>query len=261
MKKTVLITGAGTGFGKAASVALARRGHYVIATTETEEQATALRLEAPDLAVEKLDITTSDVGKAAEWDVDVLINNAGVGQTGPMADVPLSLVRQLFEVNIFGTIAITQVVLRKMVARKRGRIIMMSSLAGVMVLPTYGPLSMTRFATEALGQALRDEMAPQGIDVTIINPAPYETGFVEHLQDSMNEWYNSESLTAPSKKKFEVVRNLVLGSMKDSSEVVEVLVNLTEAEETVINNFVPEGSGDEDIRRQLLIQHAYTHPG
>ena len=84
---------------------MAARGHQVIATTETEAQAAALRAEAPQLTVEKLDITSSDVGKAADWDIDVLINNAGAGQTGPMADVPLDRVRHLFEVNVFGTLA------------------------------------------------------------------------------------------------------------------------------------------------------------
>ena len=108
MTKTVLITGAGSGFGKGAALALAERGHKVIATTETEAQAEALRSDAPQLTVEKLDITSSDVAKAAGWDIDVLINNAGAGQTGPMADVPLDRVRHLFEVNVFGTLAITQ---------------------------------------------------------------------------------------------------------------------------------------------------------
>ena len=87
--KTVLITGAGSGFGKGAALALAERGHAVIATTETDAQAAALRTEAPQLQVETIDITNrDDVAKAAAWNVDVLLNNAGAGQTGPMADVP-----------------------------------------------------------------------------------------------------------------------------------------------------------------------------
>ena len=133
MTKTVMITGSGSGFGKGASLALAERGHRVIATTETEAQAAELRVEAPQLTVEKLDITSSDVGKAAEWDIDVLINNAGAGQTGPMADVPLDRVRHLFEVNVFGTLAVTQQVLPRMVAKGAGRVIIVSSIAGVIV--------------------------------------------------------------------------------------------------------------------------------
>src|SRR3954463_7119897 len=126
MTKTVLITGAGSGFGKGASLALAERGHTVIATTETEEQAEALRAEAPQVTVEKVDITSDDVAKAAEWDIDVLINNAGAGQTGPMADVPIDRVRHLFEVNVFGTLAITQQVIPRMLTKGAGRIIIVS---------------------------------------------------------------------------------------------------------------------------------------
>src|SRR3954449_9879177 len=133
--KSVMITGAGSGFGKGASLALAERGHTVIATTETEEQAAALRAEAPQLTVEKVDITTSDVAKAADWDIDVLINNAGAGQTGPMADVPIDRVRRLFDVNVFGTLAITQRVLPRMVKKGSGPIIIVSSIAGVMSAP------------------------------------------------------------------------------------------------------------------------------
>jgi NAD(P)-dependent dehydrogenase (short-subunit alcohol dehydrogenase family) len=141
--KTVLITGAGSGFGKGAAVALAERGHKVIATTETESQAEALRGEVPQLTVEKVDITSSDVAKAADWDIDVLINNAGAGQTGPMADVPLDRVRHLFEVNVFGTLAITQSVLPRLIAKGAGRIIIVSSIAGVVSGPAFGPYSMT----------------------------------------------------------------------------------------------------------------------
>ena len=83
MQKSILITGAGSGFGKGTAIELAKKGHRVIATTETVEQADALRNEAPQLQVEKLDITSSDdIAKATKFEVDVLINNAGAGQTG-----------------------------------------------------------------------------------------------------------------------------------------------------------------------------------
>ena len=118
MGKRVMITGAGSGFGRGAALALAARGHDVIATTETAEQAAALRDEAPGLCVEKVDITDpSDVARVRDWEIDVLINNAGMGATGPMADVPMDLVRRIFEVNVFGTLAVSQAVIPGMAAQ------------------------------------------------------------------------------------------------------------------------------------------------
>lgn len=241
MTKTVLITGAGSGFGQGASVALAARGHRVIATTETEEQATALRAAAPELTVEKLDITTSDVDHARAWDIDVLINNAGAGQTGPMADVPIDRVRHLFEVNVFGTLAMTQAVVPGMLAMGSGRIVIVSSIAGVMSGPAFGPYSMTKHALEAMGKAMRAELAGQGIDVTLLNPGPYLTGFNDRMADSMWEWFGDDSLNAPSTPLFQMMREMVTGAQMDPAEVVTRMVELTEADETTENNFVPPG--------------------
>ena len=239
MTKTVMITGAGSGFGKGASVALAARGHHVIATTETEDQAKALRAEVPELTVEKLDITSSDVGKAADWDLDVLINNAGAGQTGPLADVPIDRVRRLFEVNVFGTLAVTQSVLPRMVAKGSGRIIIVSSIAGVVSGPAFGPYSMTKHALEAMGKTMRAELAGQGIDVTLLNPGPYLTGFNDRMADSMWEWFGDESLSAPATPLFQMMREMVTNGQMDPAEVVTRMVELTEAETTTENNFVP----------------------
>ena len=237
--KSVLITGAGSGFGRGASLALAARGHSVIATTETDAQAKELAAEAPQLTVEKLDITTSDVDKARAWDVDVLINNAGAGQTGPIADVPIDRVRHLFDVNVFGTLAVTQAVLPRMIEKGAGRVIIVSSIAGVMSGPSFGPYSMTKHALEAMGKAARAELAPQGVDVTLINPGPYLTGFNDRMADSMWEWFGAGSLNAPATPMFEMMRDLVTGNQMDPAEVVARLMELTEAETTTENNFVP----------------------
>ncbi|MTA71190.1 MAG: SDR family NAD(P)-dependent oxidoreductase, partial [Actinobacteria bacterium] len=190
MSKNILITGAGSGFGKGAAIALLERGHTVIATTETSEQASALQAEQPGLQVEKLDITnTADIARVSNWKIDVLINNAGYGQTGPMSDVPDDRLRKVFEVNVFGTVAITQAVLPAMAKQSSGRIIIMSSIAGKFAAPGFGPYAMTKHALEAMGKAMRAELAPQGIDVCLINPAPYNTGFNDRMADSMWEWF------------------------------------------------------------------------
>jgi NAD(P)-dependent dehydrogenase (short-subunit alcohol dehydrogenase family) len=246
MSKNVMITGAGSGFGRLSAVALAERGHHVIATTETDAQAEALRAEAPQLQVEKLDITTTDVEKVHAWSIDTLINNAGAGQTGPIADIPLERLRYLFEVNVFGTMNVTQAVLHDMVPRRQGRVIIMSSIAGVLSAPAFGPYSMTKHALEAMGKAMRGELAPLGIDVTLINPGPYLTGFNDRMADSMWEWFGDESLNGSEKDLFRVIGEFVTTGQRDPEEVANRLVELVEAETTTENNFVPP-----DIREQL----------
>jgi NAD(P)-dependent dehydrogenase (short-subunit alcohol dehydrogenase family) len=246
VSKSVLITGAGSGFGKLSALALLERGHHVIATTENEEQAATLHREAPGLVVEKLDITTSDIEQVSQWTIDVLINNAGAGETGPLADVALDRVRRLFEVNVFGTLRITQEVLKSMVQQRSGRIIIMSSIAGVVAAPSFGPYSMTKFSLEAMGKAMRSELAPLGVDVTLINPGPYLTGFNDRMADSMWEWFSDASLNAPQAELFHVVGDFVTTAQRDPQEVVERLVQLVEAESTEENNFVPP-----DIKAQL----------
>jgi short-subunit dehydrogenase len=249
VSKTVLITGAGSGFGKLAALALAERGHHVIATTETDEQATALAAEAPQLQVERIDITTSDVAKVLAWDIDVLINNAGAGETGPIADVPINRVRHLFEVNVFGTLSITQAVLKGMVAKKSGRVIIMSSIAGVLSAPAFGPYSMTKHALEAMGKSMRAELAPLGIDVTLINPGPYLTGFNDRMADSMWEWFGDQSLNGSEADLFRMIGDFVTTDQRDPADVAQRLVELTEADTTTENNFVPV-----DIRAQLGLE-------
>jgi short-subunit dehydrogenase len=212
----------------------------VIATTETEDQASALRKEAPHIEVIKLDITNAtDIAQVEKLKIDVLINNAGAGQTGPIADVPIDRVRHLFEINVFGTLAITQAVLPQMVARGSGRIIIMSSVAGVMSGPSFGPYSMTKHALEALGKALRAEIAGQGIDVTLINPGPYNTGFNDRMANSMWEWFDDKSVNAPAADLMRIVGSMVTTGQLDPIDVCNRLVELVEAERTTENNFMP----------------------
>src|SRR5689334_8868912 len=109
MPKTVLITGAGSGFGRGAAVQLAQRGHKVIAGVLDDQQARELAKAEPKLTVAKLDITAAkDIAKVGEWNLDVFIANAAIGQTGPLSLIPLERLRTVFEVNVFGTFAITQ---------------------------------------------------------------------------------------------------------------------------------------------------------
>ena len=160
MQKTILITGAGTGIGRDAAFALAARGHRVIATTFNEEQAVLLREECLQrgqaLQVFKLDITNAAEREMLRpLELDVLINNAALGDSGSLAEVAVERIRSLFEVNLFSTLALTQVALRGMIARERGTILFISSIAGRIPMPFLMPYSMSKFALSAAGAGLR----------------------------------------------------------------------------------------------------------
>ena len=98
---------------------------------------------------------------------------------------------------------------------------------------------MTKHALEAMGKAMRAELAGQGIDVTLLNPGPYLTGFNDRMADSMWEWFGEGSLSAPATPLFQMMRDFVTNGQMDPAEVVAKMVELTEAATTNENNFVP----------------------
>ncbi|MEY4371884.1 MAG: hypothetical protein RL219_653 [Actinomycetota bacterium] len=240
MQRTVLITGAGSGFGKGAAIELARRGHRVIATTETQAQADALAAEQPGLTVMKLDVTNAaDIAKVPDLQVDVLINNAGLGVLGPMASVPMERVRASFEVNVFGMVAMSQAVIPGMKARGWGRIINVSSIAGVFASAQGSPYCMTKHAVEAFTKSLRAELAPLGIDVTKVNPGPYNTGFNDRMVNAVPTYIDADDQAAKEMHQF--VSAAILTGQLDPAEVSKALADLTEAETTPAELFLPEG--------------------
>ncbi|MEL7207934.1 MAG: SDR family NAD(P)-dependent oxidoreductase [Actinomycetota bacterium] len=240
MAKTVVITGAGSGFGKGAAVELAARGHRVVATTETTEQAESLAAEHRELTAMKLDVTDpADVARVAEIDPDVLINNAGLGVMAPLPTVPLDRLKAGFDVNVFGMVAMSQAVIPGMKEKGAGRIINMSSIAGVLSGPMTAPYAMTKHAVEAFTTALRDELAPYGIDVTKLNPGPYATGFNDTMVDGIAAHIEEGDVPAAEAEAF--VRAIVLTGQSDPDEVVQAMADLTEADETPLETFLPDG--------------------
>lgn len=240
MTKRVLITGAGSGFGKGAAIELAQRGHTVFATTETTEQADALGAEQAGLTAMKLDVTDAgDVAKAGDLDLDVLINNAGFGLMSPLTTVPLDRLRKGFEVNVFGMVAMSQAVIPTMKAKGSGRIINLSSIAGIFSGPMTAPYAMTKHSVEALTRALREELAPHGIDVCKLNPGPYNTGFNDFMVEGIAEHLDDDD--APAHEQEATVRALVLEGQLDPDEIVQAMADLTEADETPLETFLPEG--------------------
>jgi short-subunit dehydrogenase len=203
MAKRILVTGAATGFGRGTALGLAKRGHTVIAGVQIAPQVTELMKTADEagvqLKIQVLDITDEGDRQAAfANEVDVLINNAGVMQTGPVAEIPMENVRRNFETNVFGTLALTQGFARQMVKRGSGKIVMVTSMGGLITVPFAGVYCATKHALEALAEALKAELAGTGVEVCTANPGVYGTGFNDRGAETMMRWFDmSTSLTKP----------------------------------------------------------------
>jgi NAD(P)-dependent dehydrogenase (short-subunit alcohol dehydrogenase family) len=205
--KTVLITGGTYGFGKATAVLLAGQGYRVIATGRNAERRAQLEALARE---RKLPLTTVEMdvredasverglaGVRAELGpIDVLINNAGVGYYAVMEEIRMEDLRQQFETNFFGAVRLIQRVLPEMRARRGGRIINMSSIAGKYAFPLFGPYSASKFALEAMSDALRMEVRPFGIHVVLIEPGFIPTGFQTTAREMSSEYVKNVERSA-----------------------------------------------------------------
>lgn len=239
-KLTVLVTGAGSGLGRGTALRLAARGHHVVAGTMTRQEATSLKEAHPAIDPLKLDVTVEeDRRQVSALEMDVLVNNAGLGQAGPLRSIPLQLMRRVFEVNVFGTLAMTQTVIPGMLRRGKGRILVMSSVAGVLAGPFTGPYSMTKHALQAMASALRHELAPAGIDVALINPGPFDTGFNDRMVTDSLSWFDPDAARPEERRLLEETRERITGAQLDPDEAIEAIVGLVEAPSTELVNFVP----------------------
>jgi short-subunit dehydrogenase len=240
MPRTVLITGAGSGFGRMAASLLASRGHKVIATVLNEAQKAELAKAEPKLTVAKLDITDAkDVASIDGYDFDTFIANAAIGQTGPLSLIPLQRLRAIFEVNVFATFTITQRVAQAMRRKRAGRIIIMSSIGGVRAGVGSGPYTMTKHAIQAFGTALRAELKMFGVDVCTINPGPYATGFNDRMAMNPGDWFDPKKAAPEDVAVMEqLVQRITVGQL-DPVDVAKRYVELVEAETTELVNFVP----------------------
>jgi NAD(P)-dependent dehydrogenase (short-subunit alcohol dehydrogenase family) len=212
-QQTVLITGATDGLGRAAALLLAQKGYRVFAAgRSTEKRAELDRLAASGkLPLESLELDVCDensVSRALQQvlqkagNLDVLINNAGVGLMAVAEELKLEDLRRIYETNIFGLLRMTQAVLPHMRARKSGRILMLSSVAGILTPPTYGAYSSSKHAVEALSNALRLELYPFNIEVILIEPGYIMTNF-QQTAKGLAESYIEGSAASPYSKIYE----------------------------------------------------------
>ena len=193
MKKVILVTGASSGLGLACANALFAKGHAVYGTSRN-----ITRIKDSSFNAIELDVTDdASVNEAikkimeAEGRIDVLINNAGHGITGPLYSTPVEAAKKQFEVNFFGVVRVSSAVLPAMIERKQGLVINISSLAGLFGLPYQGLYSASKFAIEGYSESLRMELKNTGVKVTVVNPGDFKTDFTgnrEKLPFTLNNF-------------------------------------------------------------------------
>jgi NAD(P)-dependent dehydrogenase (short-subunit alcohol dehydrogenase family) len=208
--QTGLITGATDGLGKAAALLLAKRGYRVFAAGRSAEKRVQLDALAKEkkLPLETLNMDVCDDGSVQKavaavhqkaGAIDVLINNAGLVYVGAVEDLRLEDWRRQFETNFFGVIRVTQAVLPKMRERRKGRILMMSSVSGFVTPPTQGAYSASKHAVEALANALRHELYPYGIETVLIEPGYIVTN-IQQTALELAQSYQEEFKSGPYAK-------------------------------------------------------------
>jgi NAD(P)-dependent dehydrogenase (short-subunit alcohol dehydrogenase family) len=265
MSKRVLITGAGSGFGEGAAIGLAQAGHDVIATTQIYPQVTALRNRAVELGlanlrVQKLDVLDPyDVAAALENDIDVLFSNAGIGEAGPVSEIPVELLRRNFETNVFAPLSLVQKFVRKWIDDGRpGKVVFTSSMGGLFTPAGFGPYVSTKHALEALAEALEGELRPFNIKVQTVNPGAYLTGFNETMTETAFRWLDDSrnfNKRADVQAGFDALIGVPDGRL-DPQEMIDAMIEVVSNDNGKFRNVVPKAV--EDMLKESQAA-AWTH--
>ena len=199
--KTVLITGCSSGIGRASALAFREEDWTVYATARNPADIESLGDRGCELAT--LDVTKDDdvdrvVDRVLDEQgrIDSLVNNAGYGLFGPVEDTSTDQLNQQLDVNVAGPHRLMKAVLPHMRREEDGTIINVSSLAGRVSFPGGGPYCGSKFALEAMSDALRSEVEPHGIDVVLIEPGPVESEFRNRAQSEVEETDRSNAYDA-----------------------------------------------------------------
>ncbi len=249
MTKSVLITGAGSGFGRDVALGLARLGHKVIASCQIWPQVSDLRAEAARLGLEmkviKLDVLSEiDRNHALAFDFDVLLNNAGIMESGPVAELPPEIVRRIFDTNVFAALELAQGAARRFIARGAGRIVWTSSVAGLVKVPWDGAYSASKFAVEGFCLAMREELAPYGVEVCTVNPGAFRTGFNDTGMEAQDQWWDQGERVMDHWP----VRELT--KQADPAEMVEAMIRVVTQENPPYRTVLPKAAEDMARREQ-----------
>lgn len=231
MTQTVLITGASTGFGRAAAQRFAAAGWNVIATMRSPSAGAALAA-LPNVLVERLDVEDRDsiqaavaAGIARFGRIDVLVNNAGFGLYGVFEATPPEQIRKQFEVNVFGVMEVTRAILPHLRGNGRGVIVNVSSGAGVFGLPMISSYNASKFALEGFSESLSYELLSQNIVVKIVEPGGVlDTGFSGRMAAEAGQTLpvpaDYDAFVADAQRAFDGLRAARLATSEDVAQVI-----------------------------------------
>lgn len=231
----ILFTGARSGIAKSTIDRLLKKDYTIFLTVRTDEQLISIEKEYKDIKnvkCFKLDITDpEDRKKVEDLDIDILVCNAAVCYGGSIAEIPFEYVRDNFNVNVFGTFELIQIVLKNMIKKDKGRIIIMGSLAGVMPFSFMGVYCATKSAVNTLALTLKNEMKliSNNIDIILIEPGLYHTGFNQLMTENKYDWMEKSSyfkkqipkIKAKEKLRFELMEKEKLNSITD--KIIEAI--------------------------------------
>lgn len=214
MQKIVFITGISSGFGKCTAEYLSQKGYVIYGTSRKEIEVDGR------INVLKADITDVDSVKAAietvltnEGRIDVVINNAGMGISGPVETASVDDIRLQMKTNFMGTVNVIQAVLPAMREQQAGTIINISSIGGLMGLPFQGFYSASKFAVEGMSEALRMELKPFNIKVVVLRPGDFTTSFTSNRKTDANLGGNN-SYEQQFRKSLSIIETDEKGGMK-----------------------------------------------
>ncbi|HEX7672738.1 MAG TPA: SDR family oxidoreductase [Bdellovibrio sp.] len=245
--KHILITGASTGIGRALAESFLKRGDFVWAGVRNPEVLSSLKSQFPQtLEVLKLDVALADevtralqVVQATRPQDFILINNAGIALGGPVEAVDLNEWRKLFEVNVFGLLAMTQTFL-PLLRQVKGRVINIGSISGRMSSPFLAPYTSSKHAVRAISDSLRREMRSLGVKVVLIEPSPIRT----EIWDKSIQ--HSRELEAKMTPELQAVYS-------------EAMASLVGAVEDVAKNAVPVSHVIEAVENAVDLENPYPY--
>ena len=234
--RTWFITGASRGFGILIAEQALRSGDAVIATARNPQDITDRLGEQPNLLAVRLDVTREDEAHQAVaagikrfGRIDVLINNAGFGVLGAVEETSASETERLFATNVFGLLNVTRAVLPHMRAQRSGRVINISSIGGYQAYMGWGVYGSTKFAVEGITEALHQELAPLGIQATVVEPGFFRTDFLDEqsLIKTRLELADYDETVGKMRAFAEAANHAQPGDPQKFAEAMLALVNAT----------------------------------